>query len=112
MTQYVIRFLMFVIIGIPLIFYNAHVFGQYMWPKLVWPIAPELFVQKLDMSAAIGFVLVVTWANTGLVRVITKYGTNPEKEMADNEKISDAFSGYLLSAVLTSIFWAITYWLF
>lgn len=102
------RFLMFVMVGIPMMFYSAHVFGQYMWPAFVHPLAPTLFLEKLDISTALGFAIVSAWFHTGLLRAVMEHGTQPEERMSESERLSKDACNYFISAILISVFWGVT----
>lgn len=104
--QYVLRFVMFLLLGIPGIFYSAWVFGQKIWPALVAPLAPELFVPSLTIPQAIGMSVVLVWFFAGTARLIMKYGREPE--LSESEQMQKAFEGYLMSYILTTILWGIT----
>lgn len=95
-----IRIIMWFIVGIPMIIFNAWVFGQKLWPYFAHPIAPTLFVEKLPITSAIGFSLINAWLLIGLTRMIYR-----RTEETEETTVQVIVEGYISSLIFTLVIW-------
>lgn len=98
----VIRILMWFFIGIPMIIFNAWVFGQKLWPYFAHPIAPTLFVEKLSITNAIGFALINAWLLVGIARLVYT-----RTEATDEDDVKVSVEGYVSGFIFTLIIWGV-----